>query len=146
MIDAATRRNLELVQASSGLQQHTLAGLLDRHSTTMGSRLLRRWLNQPLRDQVVVQQRHAAIGCLLVTQTVLTLQRILAGVGDVERILARIALGSARPRDLAVLCDSLAQLPEVQAQLNPLEDPCLCLLYTSPSPRDGLLSRMPSSA
>ncbi|MEL6710166.1 MAG: DNA mismatch repair protein MutS [Pseudomonadota bacterium] len=125
MIDAATRRNLELVQASSGLQQHTLAGLLDRHSTAMGSRLLRRWLNQPLRDQTLVQQRHAAIGCLLVTQSVLGLQRILAGIGDVERILARIALGSARPRDLAVLRDSLAQLPEVQAQLEPLEDACL---------------------
>ncbi len=125
MIDAATRRNLELVQASSGLQQHTLAGLLDRHSTAMGSRLLRRWLNQPLRDQAVLRQRHAAIGCLLVTQSVLVLQRALAGVGDIERILARIALGSARPRDLAVLRDSLAQLPEIQTHLHPLEDPCL---------------------
>ena len=128
MIDAATRRNLELVQASSGLHQHTLAGLLDRHSTAMGSRLLRRWLSQPLRDQAVVQRRHAAISCLLVTQSVMILQRMLAGVGDVERILARVALGSARPRDLAVLRDSLVQLPEIQAQLDPLEDPCLAEL------------------
>jgi DNA mismatch repair protein MutS len=125
MIDAATRRNLELVQASSGLAQHTLAGLLDRHSTAMGSRLLRRWLNQPLRDQAVVQQRHAAIGCLLATQSWLALQRTLAGVGDIERILARVALGSARPRDLAVLRDSLTQLPELQTQLASLADPCL---------------------
>ncbi len=138
LIDAATRRNLELVQASSGLQQHTLAGLLDRHSTAMGSRLLRRWLSQPLRDQAVVQQRHAAIGCLLVTQSVLALQRTLAGVGDIERILARVALGSARPRDLAVLRDSLAQLPEIQERLNPLEDPCLTDLAHQISEHPGV--------
>ena len=128
IIDAATRRNLELVQASSGQQQHThhtLAGLLDRNSTAMGSRLLRRWISQPLRDQTIVQARHQAIACLIAERAILEPQRILAGIGDIERVLARVALGSARPRDLALLRDSLGQLPALQSELKTLHDPYL---------------------
>jgi len=116
IIDAATRRNLELDQSLSGQQQHTLAGILDRTVTPMGSRMLRRWLNRPLRDRVQIGQRHEAIGQLL-EQGYGTLQETLQGVGDIERILARVALKSARPRDLATLRDSLARLPELQQQL-----------------------------
>ena len=125
IIDAATRRNLELVQASSGQKHHTLAGLLDRCSTAMGSRLLRRWISQPLRDQSVVQARHQAIACLIAEHAILALQQVLAGIGDIERILARVALGSARPRDLALLRDSLALLPALQAEMQTLYDPYL---------------------
>ncbi len=125
VIDAATRRNLELDQAVSGRAGHSLAGLLDQCATAMGSRLLRRWINRPLRDRATVEARHAAIACLLDQQAADRLHEVLAGIGDLERILARVALGSARPRDLALLRDSLARLPDLQAGLGPLDDPRL---------------------
>ena len=128
IIDAATRRNLELDQAQSGNKEHSLAGLLDTSSTAMGSRLLRRWINRPLRDQAAVQARHGAIACLIENHAIDPLAQTLAGIGDVERVLARVALGSARPRDLALLRDSLGQLPQLQSQLADLADPLLAEL------------------
>jgi len=125
VIDAATRRNLEIVEATSGRRQHTLAGLLDSTATPMGGRLLRRWISRPLRDQDAVRARHAAIACLLDLNLVEPLQDRLRGIGDIERILARVALKSARPRDLAALRDALAILPALQAMLDGVEDPGL---------------------
>ncbi|MGB5612645.1 MAG: DNA mismatch repair protein MutS [Sedimenticolaceae bacterium] len=125
IIDAATRRNLELVEAASGKRQHSLAGLLDSTATPMGSRLLRRWISRPLRDQGAVRERHAAIACLLDRHLVETTRDLLRSIGDVERILARVALKTARPRDLAVLRDSLSSLPALQASLQGIEDPSL---------------------
>ncbi|VAX09678.1 DNA mismatch repair protein MutS [hydrothermal vent metagenome] len=128
IIDAATRQNLELDQSLSNQPQHTLAGILDHTSTAMGSRMLRRWINRPLRNIQSVQGRHTAIGQLLEQQTYPGLQDELHMIGDIERILARIALKSARPRDLAVLRDSLACLPEIQTQLATLNAPLLIQL------------------
>jgi len=125
IIDAATRRNLELDHAASGKKEHALAGLLDTSSTAMGSRLLRRWINRPLRDQAKVQARHSAIACLIENHAIDAVRSTLSGIGDVERVLARVALGSARPRDLSLLRDSLQQLPELQGQLGNLPDPLL---------------------
>ena len=125
IIDAATRRNLELDHAVSGRKEHSLAGLLDGCRTAMGSRLLRRWINRPLRDQAQVTSRHAAIACLIEQYASSKLSDILAGIGDVERVLARVALGSARPRDLALLRDALDLLPSLQLQLQNLQDPLL---------------------
>ncbi|MCW8902858.1 DNA mismatch repair protein MutS [Sedimenticola sp.] len=125
IIDAATRRNLELDNSLSGQAQHTLAGILDRTTTPMGSRLLRRWINRPLRDITQVRERHDAIGLLLQQQAFPELQECLNGIGDIERILARVALKSARPRDLATLRDSLGQLPDLQSQLATLDAPLL---------------------
>ncbi|MET0092613.1 MAG: DNA mismatch repair protein MutS [Sedimenticola sp.] len=125
IIDAATRRNLELDHSLSGQPQHTLAGILDRTATPMGSRLLRRWLNRPLRDIQRVRERHDAIAQLLEKHAHPALQEQLQGIGDIERILARIALKSARPRDLATLRDSLAALPQLQQQLGSLDAPLL---------------------
>ncbi len=113
IIDAATRRNLELDTAQSGIKQYSLVGLLDRTVTAMGSRLLRRWINRPLRNLSQVSLRHDAISELLPGDKHTSMQDVLAAVGDLERILARIALKSARPRDLATLRDSLAALPEL---------------------------------
>jgi DNA mismatch repair protein MutS len=120
IIDAATRRNLELDHSLSGQDRHTLAGVLDRTTTAMGSRMLRRWLNRPLRDIETVRQRHDAVGELLEQQAFSALQELLQGIGDIERILSRVALMSARPRDLATLRDSLACLPQLQSELSPL--------------------------
>ncbi len=113
VIDAATRRNLELVHSLSDQPQHTLAGILDRTATAMGSRMLRRWISQPLRDRSAVAERHAAIEELLQSQSYQALQEILQGIGDIERILSRVALKSARPRDLATLRDALGALPDL---------------------------------
>jgi len=129
VIDAATRRNLELVEAASGRRQHSLAGLLDSTATPMGGRLLRRWISRPLRSQDEVRARHAAIACLLDRGLVEPLQERLRGIGDIERILARVALKSARPRDLAALRDALATLPALRAILDQVEDPGLQALH-----------------
>ncbi|MCG6966470.1 MAG: DNA mismatch repair protein MutS [Chromatiaceae bacterium] len=125
VIDAATRRNLEIVEAASGRRQHSLAGLLDSTATPMGSRLLRRWISRPLRDQRAVRERHAVIASLLDRHLVERLQDLLRGVGDIERILARVALKSARPRDLATLRDGLAILPDILKLLRDVDDPGL---------------------
>jgi len=135
IIDAATRRNLELDHSLSGNPRHTLAGLLDRTVTAMGSRLLRRWLNRPLRNQSIVRQRHAAIGELVETQGHDALLQVLQGIGDIERILTRVGIGSARPRDLAVLRDSLAQLPELQGGLADRAMPLLRELAAAAEPQ-----------
>jgi len=113
LLDAASRRNLELEQSLSGRHEHTLLGVLDRCSTPMGGRLLRRWLHRPLRDRAVLGQRQDSLRRLLENGGHSYLRGLLRGVGDVERILARIALKSARPRDLTVLADALARLPEI---------------------------------
>jgi DNA mismatch repair protein MutS len=125
VLDAATRRNLEITQSLSGRNDHTLAGVMDRTATPMGSRLLHRWLGRPLRDAEGVRDRHAAVTELLEREGYLPLQDELAAMGDLERILARVALGSARPRDLAVLRDSLERLPAVQTALSGFDSPLL---------------------
>jgi len=120
-IDAATRRNLELVEAASGERRHSLAGLFDTTATAMGSRELQRWISRPLRDQARVARRHDAIDHLLTQDRVDGLRDALGGIGDLERILGRVALRSARPRDLAVLRDSLARLPRLHACLEDID-------------------------
>ncbi len=121
IIDAATRRNLELEHSLGGQPQHTLSGILDRTATAMGSRMLRRWISRPLRDITQVRERHNAIGLLLEKHAHSDLHDELRGVGDIERILSRVALKSARPRDLSTLTDSLARLPHLQKILAKLD-------------------------
>jgi len=129
VIDAATRRNLELDRSMTGQHQYTLAGLLDRTATPMGSRLLRRWINRPLRDIDKVRGRHQAIAELGEQAAWRGLAELLAGIGDVERILARVALKTARPRDLATLRDALGMLPDVHNALAGLNSPLLGELH-----------------
>jgi DNA mismatch repair protein MutS len=131
ILDAATRRNLEITESLGGRPEHTLAGVLDRTATAMGSRLLRRWLGRPLRVRRGVESRHAAIATLIDTAVDADLQSTLAGIGDLERILSRIALRSARPRDLAALRDALAVLPDLRAPLDTCDDPLLRDLETA---------------
>ncbi len=123
IIDAATRRNLELVHSLSNQPQYTLAGIMDRTVTAMGSRMLRRWISQPLRQREAVARRHATIEVLLASRLYNELQEILQGIGDIERILARVALKSARPRDLATLREALGTLPQLQPLLAQLDSP-----------------------
>ena len=119
VLDAATRRNLELTQRLNGQFEQTLASVLDQCQTAMGSRLLKRWIHAPLRDQSMVTQRHLAVAEL--QQYWLELQPQLKQIGDIERIVARLALRSARPRDFARLRQALQQLPQLQQALSPLQ-------------------------
>ena len=130
VVDAATRQNLEINHASNGSRKHSIVGLLDQCHTAMGSRLLGRWINQPLRDIEKVSQRHDVIEILMLQQQYQAIGNTLDGIGDLERILARVALGSARPRDLALLRDGLGQLPELQAQLSTIQHDAIASLAT----------------
>ncbi|MFD2191211.1 DNA mismatch repair protein MutS [Pistricoccus aurantiacus] len=117
IIDAASRRNLEIDLNLSGSTDNTLASVLDTTATAMGSRLLKRWLNRPLRDRTLLGARQGAVQLLLESDALPLLHETLKAIGDMERILARVALRSARPRDLARLRDALAALPGLQDEL-----------------------------
>jgi len=117
ILDASTRHNLELTESISGHKQNTLSAILDHTATPMGSRLLHRWIHRPLRDHKVLNQRQDSIASILELQSYSELHELLRGIGDIERILTRIALKSARPRDLAQLRHALAQLPALQKSL-----------------------------
>ena len=118
IMDAATRRNLELDINLNGSDEHTLFSVLNRAATSMGSRLLRRWLNRPLRDLHTLNARQDAIAELQKNYGFELVHAVLKRVGDMERILGRLALRSSRPRDLSRLMMSLAAYPELQAELS----------------------------
>jgi len=131
ILDGASRRNLELDVNLSGGRDNTLQSVIDRCQTAMGSRLLGRWLNRPLRDRAVLVARQDSIACLQENYRFEQLQPQLKEIGDVERILARIGLRNARPRDLARLRDALAALPQLQAGMQDLVVPHLNQLAES---------------
>lgn len=120
ILDAITRTNLELTVNLKGGHENTLASVLDHTVTPMGSRLLRRWIQRPLRCQATIRDRQQAIRNLLENTRYQNLQNELRGIGDLERILARIALKSARPRDLTQLRVALELLPAIQTNLTSL--------------------------
>ncbi len=131
ILDGASRRNLELDVNLAGGRENTLQSVVDRCQTAMGSRLLSRWLNRPLRDRSVLEARQESIACVLERYRFENLQPQLKEIGDLERILARIGLRNARPRDLARLRDALAALPELQQAMTFLEAPHLGALAQS---------------
>ncbi|MEH0373505.1 DNA mismatch repair protein MutS [Vibrio mimicus] len=138
ILDAATRRNLELTYNLAGGTDNTLADVLDHCATPMGSRMLKRWIHQPMRDSATLNQRLDAIGELKEAALYAELHPVLKQIGDIERILARLALRSARPRDLARLRHAMQQLPELHTLLTELEQPHLAQLRTHAQPMDDL--------
>jgi DNA mismatch repair protein MutS len=127
-LDAATRRNLELDMHAGGRHEHTLLGVLDQTVTPMGARALRRWVNRPLRERTTLRLRYQAIDNLIGQRRFEPLREVLRGIGDLERILARVALRSARPRDLSTLRDGLAATPALRAALEGCDSPLLSSL------------------
>jgi DNA mismatch repair protein MutS len=126
LIDANSRRNLELTRSiNEQSPQNSLLSIIDYCNTAMGHRELTRWMQKPLRDQLRVQQRHHAVSSLLANHEYESLAEQLNAIGDIERILARIALLSARPRDLTTLGATLQLLPQLQRQLATLDSPLL---------------------
>ncbi|WP_027858808.1 DNA mismatch repair protein MutS [Marinobacterium jannaschii] len=117
VLDAATRKNLELDSNLNGGKKGSLASVIDKCRTPMGSRMLRRWINRPLRNRDTLLARQDAIRWLLEGYGYEDLRDQLRQIGDMERILSRIALASARPRDLERLKLSLQALPEIQLLL-----------------------------
>ena len=123
ILDAATRRNLELTENLSGGTENTVADVLDHTQTAMGSRMLKRWLHAPIRHLATLTARQNCIETL--SHDYELIQPLLKQIGDIERILARLALRSARPRDFARLRDAYNVLPELQHQLANYNNPHL---------------------
>ncbi|HEY3849573.1 MAG TPA: DNA mismatch repair protein MutS [Steroidobacteraceae bacterium] len=121
IMDPATRRNLELDESLAGKPELTLAGIFDRTATAMGGRMLRRWLHRPLRDRETLKARYHAVATLIDSSRYTQIGQSLRPIGDLERILARVALRSARPRDLAQLRAALGALPALRQSLSGLQ-------------------------
>lgn len=128
-MNAATRRHLELDTRVDGDTRNTLLGVLDSTVTPMGGRLLRRWLHRPLRLREVLVQRHHAVETLIDRGADADIREQFRRLGDLERILTRVALRSARPRDFSTLRDGLGLLPAVREVLAPLDSPRLQALH-----------------
>jgi DNA mismatch repair protein MutS len=125
LLDAASRRNLEIDESLTGNDQATLLAVIDSCVTAMGSREMRRWVNRPLRSQSLLRERYHALAVLIEGRRFEGVRTRLEEIGDVERILARVALRSARPRDLTQLRSSLGSLPALRSALDGLDSPLL---------------------
>ena len=138
LLDAASRRNLEIDINLQGGRDNTLASVIDRTVTTMGSRMLRRWLNTPTRNHASLRKRYHCVDMLQTPEAHEPLRELLKHVGDIERIVSRIALKSARPRDLTQLRRSLQSLPGLKQQLSNFDSPLLKDLNSSINEHDTL--------
>jgi len=123
ILDETTRRNLELEKDLAGRTEYSLAHLMDTCVTPMGSRLQRRWLNQPLRDRTRLRLRHQCVESLILELDIETTRDVLRAIGDMERVLTRIALQSARPRDLVQLRNALQALPALHDLIDAIASP-----------------------
>lgn len=124
-LDAASQKNLELINNLSGGKDHSLLDILDKCSTAMGSRLLQRWIVSPSRELSTITQRQSIIAALIKLELYPELSAILKQIGDIERIIARLALKSARPRDLLKLRNAFYLFPEIHQLLQNSQDSSL---------------------
>ncbi|ACH83668.1 MULTISPECIES: DNA mismatch repair protein MutS [Acidithiobacillus] len=123
-LDATALRALEVVESLQG-NGPTLLTLLQKTQTTMGARLLRRWLLRPLRQGPVVAARQEVVAALTQGSGPVAIQKALHGIADAERILTRIALNNASPRDLAQLRSTLQALPGLRLVIQETGNPAL---------------------
>ena len=142
LIDAASRRNLEVSVNIQGGEQQTLYSVLNRTTTSMGARLLKRWLHRPIRSRSVLTERLDAVEYIADRQQHGLLAAHFKQIGDIERILARVALKSARPRDLARLRDALNVLPALQTELNTISSSRVKHLAQNCQPMPALSSTL----
>lgn len=138
-LDAATQRHLELFESNQGGKGFTLLTILDKTACTMGSRLLKRWLGQPLRQHAVIQSRQTAITEIIQHKHDVLCHALLKQVADLHRIVSRIALKSARPRDLVQLRETLSLLPDIHAITQSNHAPLLQSLTHQLTPMPHLL-------
>ena len=121
VLDSVTRSNLEIETSQTGDHRCSLRGILDRCQTSMGARLLNRWLNSPTTDRSQLGMRHNAIDWLNTDYLYEDITPLLKPVTDMERILSRVAIKSARPRDLVGLRSSLRVLPDLRNRIRESE-------------------------
>ncbi len=140
ILDSISRRNLEIDRNLNGGEENTLVSVLSRCCTPMGTRMLNRWLHRPVRNHDQVRQRHETVTTLLEEYRYESLQEVLSQVGDMERILSRVALRSARPRDLSNLRQALEQVPEIKSLISELNANRLSELGEMISPCPDLLT------
>ena len=141
-LDAATQSHLALFENQRGTDKHTLISILDHTASPMGSRLLKRWLGRPLRDHARLNARQASISELIEHKQTDALHTLLKLTRDLERIVSRIALKSARPRDLVQLRETLAVLPELHTVLNTYQTPILRDITQALTPQPELLATL----
>lgn len=138
-VDAATQRHLELFSNYQGSHENTLLAVLDHTTTTMGSRLLKRWLGRPLRQHEPIQQRQNVVSEILELQQINSLQTELQQIADIERISTRVALKSAKPRDLTQLRATLVFIPIIHHLISTNKAPLIQQLLTQLTPQPDLL-------
>jgi DNA mismatch repair protein MutS len=140
VLDAPARRNLELTQSiSDGARNKSLVQILDHTVTPMGSRLMRKWLDQPLLDVSAIERRLSAVDDLFNSMLARTkVRESLSGVYDLERLTSRTVTGTANARDLIALRNSIRVLPELQRSLDMLENPALIELNRDLGSLDGI--------
>ena len=141
-IDAISRRNLELETSLNPVREHNVFNVINQTATAMGARMLRRWLQHPIRRQDELRLRYNAVSALLINHRYRELRESLHPVCDMERIVTRIVLCSARPRDLIQLKQSLQQLPEIKERINGTDSPRLNALDAGISSFDQLLQSL----
>jgi len=121
VLDPGTRRHLELVESPRQQNAHTLVSTIDRTANPMGARKLRAWLQQPVRSRTTIEDRQNRVASLMHGEVCESLASLLSRVHDLERILTRVLLGSALPRELERLRTSLALIPELLELLTGIE-------------------------
>jgi len=141
-LDAATQSHLALFENQRGTEQHTLISVLNHTASPMGSRLLKRWLGRPLRDHTRLNERQTSVAELIENKQTDALHQLLKQTRDLERIVSRIALKSARPRDLVQLRETLAVLPELHALLSTHQASLLVNLNKALTPQPELLATL----
>ncbi|MGB2867561.1 MAG: DNA mismatch repair protein MutS [Bacteroidota bacterium] len=123
VLDASTKRNLEISSSISGQSDGTLFAVIDRTQTPMGGRMLKRWVNRPLKKLEPIHERLGAVGELVANEQIRrALQQELSSIGDLERLIAKIATGRSNPRELNQLKFTLAQVPRLQSHLLKVKD------------------------
>ena len=138
VLDSISRRNLEIDRNLAGGSENTLLSILSRCATPMGTRLLGRWLHRPVRNHDEIRQRQDSVAALMTDYRFEALHETLKTTGDLERILSRVALRSARPRDLAHLREALGVLPDLARQLAAIDSPRLVALAENIHPYPAL--------
>ena len=141
VLDSSTKRNLEVTSSLSGQSEGTLFAVLDRTQTAMGGRMLKAWINRPLKKLGPIRERLSAIQEFHGNANVRKrLRQGLEHIGDLERLVARIATGRATPRELKHLEKSLGWIPQIKEEMSPLVSPLVKTLGTNLDPLGDLVA------
>ncbi|MFT5259479.1 MAG: DNA mismatch repair protein MutS [Saprospiraceae bacterium] len=139
IVDSVSRANLELERCINGSVEHTVIAQIDYCATAMGARQLRRWLNDPTRNHDTLVTRHSAINAILQHDNYQSINKALKPIGDMQRVISRIATGHAKPRDLIRLRDALSGIPLIKMALGEIDETSLAVINANIDSFDSLL-------